>query len=141
MQHFEIEPPPIPSDGLYYFTTDHGIRYEVRFGRKKNEFSGATIVFGVLNEEFDGDEYSMTGKGDVYRVIHTIIAIVHHYLSKNNHIESIDFTGEPMEYENENASTKRIRVFKRFADRVAQEYGWKVKSDINSIRITTTSKK
>ncbi|MFT5668429.1 MAG: hypothetical protein ACI9DK_002633, partial [Vicingaceae bacterium] len=77
---YKIIPPPIQSGSVYYFTTKSKIQYEVRFGRKQNNILNTSIVFGVLNEEFDGDEYSMTNRFEVYKVMSTIAAIVRRYI-------------------------------------------------------------
>ncbi len=66
-----IFPPAIKSGTIYSFCTDSGVDYEVRFGRKQNNILNATIVFGVTNEEYDGEEYSITNKGEVYKVMAT----------------------------------------------------------------------
>ena len=79
---YSILPPNIPSAGVYYFTTNAGIQYEVRFGRKKNDLLNVTIVFGVINEEYEGEEYILTNKGDVFRVMNTISKIIILYFMK-----------------------------------------------------------
>ena len=66
---FKIIPPAIPSAGIYFFTTDSGVKYEVRFGRRKDNILHATIVFGVINDEYEGEEYVETNRGEVYRAV------------------------------------------------------------------------
>ncbi|MDA9563299.1 hypothetical protein N9R81_01330 [Flavobacteriales bacterium] len=118
---YNIIPPPIPSAGLYYFTTDSGVRYEVRFGRKQNDLLAATIVFGVINEEYEGEEYVATNKGEVYRVMNTIVKVVKLYMTQHPNIRSYEFTGEPTDEERENeieVPTIRIKMYHRYVKRI-----------------------
>ena len=54
---YTIIPPVIKSGTVYSFITDSDVNYEVRFGRKQNNILNATIVFGVTNEEYDGEKF------------------------------------------------------------------------------------
>jgi hypothetical protein len=76
---YKIEYPAIPSAGLYYFNTDKGLRYEVRFGRLENNLLHANIVFGVVNDEYE-EEYVVTNKGDVFKVMNTISEIIRDFI-------------------------------------------------------------
>ena len=62
---YNIIRPAIPTGSVYYFTTDSAILYEVRFGRRQDNYLSSTIVFGVLNEEYEGEEYVVTNKGEI----------------------------------------------------------------------------
>ena len=61
---YPIENPEIPSGSTYYFNTGSGLRYEVLFAKKRDNYLGNIINFRVLNEEFE-DEYSDTNRGEV----------------------------------------------------------------------------
>ena len=63
LEEYKIVPPAISTAGVYFFTTDSGVVYEVRFGRRQDNILHATIVFGVLNDEYDGEEYTVTNRG------------------------------------------------------------------------------
>lgn len=106
--------PAIPSAGVYYFETQQDIQYEVRFGRKRDNLLAATIVFGVINEEYEGEEYILTNQNDVFKVMATIQAIVLDFRENNPNVRSFEFTGEPRAGETLSEPTKRIRVFHRF---------------------------
>ncbi|MBL7898164.1 MAG: hypothetical protein JNJ99_06495, partial [Crocinitomicaceae bacterium] len=80
---YEIIKPNIPTGQVYHFTTDYGVEYEVRFARKKENILHAVIAFGVLNEEYEGEEYALTNKGDVWKVMRTIITIIDMYGEKH----------------------------------------------------------
>ena len=76
-----VEFPAIKSAGLYYFNTPSGMRYEVRFGRRQDNILHASIVFGVVNDEFEGEEYVTTNRGEVYQVMNTISEIIKECIS------------------------------------------------------------
>ncbi|MBK7183010.1 MAG: hypothetical protein IPH89_08755 [Bacteroidetes bacterium] len=63
VDEYKIIAPAISTAGVYYFTTDCGVNYEVRFGRRQDNILHATIVFGVTNDEYEGEEYTLTNKG------------------------------------------------------------------------------
>lgn len=122
---YSIIPPPIESGSVYYFSTESGIDYEVRFGRKQNNILSTSIVFGVLNEEFDGEEYSMTNKFEVYRVMATIVEIVRKYMRLHPKINVYEFTGEPTNKELDNEGRIRLALYNRYLPLVFNEE-WKV---------------
>ena len=111
---YEIIPPAISSGSVYHFITDSGTKYEVRFARKKDNLLHATIAFGVLNEEYDGEEYIETNKGEVYGVMNTIVEVVKLYIKEHPNIRTFEFTGEPTAKEQENNASKRINLYKRY---------------------------
>ncbi|MFH1004196.1 MAG: hypothetical protein V1781_01675 [Bacteroidota bacterium] len=113
MEIFEIILPAIPSAGLYFFTTTSGVRYEVRFGRKKDNILHVTIVFGVINDEYEGEEYVVTNKGEIYSVMATIAKIVRIFIAKHPNVMIYEFTGlERKGEDKENAA--RINLYKRY---------------------------
>lgn len=115
---YTIIPPAISTAGVYYFTTDSGVHYEVRFGRRQDNILHATIVFGVTNEEYEGEEYTVTNKGELYRVMTTIVEVVKMFMSEHPKMISYEFTGLAKEGESENKSSKRINLYKRYLPRI-----------------------
>ena len=111
---FKIIPPAISSGQVYLFTTDSGLEYEVRFARKKENILHATVAFGVLNEEFNGEEYAVTNRGEVYRVMATLVKIVKIYLEQHPNLHTVEFTGEPKEEENAQMPTQRLMLYNRY---------------------------
>jgi hypothetical protein len=111
---YKIIPPAIVSGGTYLFNTDSGLEYEVRFARKKDNILHATVAFGVLNEEFNGEEYSVTNRGEVFKVMSTLVAIVKLYLKEHPNLHTVEFTGEPKEDENSEMPTQRLLLYKRY---------------------------
>lgn len=126
-----IEYPSIPSAGVYYFNTTSGLRYEVRFGRLQDNILHANIVFGVINDEFEGEEYITTNRGEVYQVMNTIVSIVKNYMKEHPKVNVYEFNavgreGEP-ETKNENA---RMSLYKRYLPKIF-ETGWQFKIEGN----------
>lgn len=133
---YKITFPSIPTAGVYYFATEHDVQYEVRFGRKQNDVLSANIVFGVLNEEYDGEEYVVTNKGDVFRVMNTIARIVTEFMLLHPNVRSYEFVGEPsdQEQDDDNHPTKRTKLYRRYINKVFGDE-WKVYQDGSKIVI------
>jgi hypothetical protein len=106
--------PDFGENGLYSFTTKNGIQYEVMFGRRECNPLHVTVVFGVINEEFEGEEYSETKQHDQYNVIATVIKIVKHYISTKNHLKLVEFAVVSRDNESEKTSNIRMRFFSRY---------------------------
>jgi len=111
---FEFIPPVIPSGGVYLFTTHSGIDYEVRFGRRKDNILHATIVFGVTNDEFEGEEYVETNKGEVYRVMSTLVKIIRKFMDEHPKMKIYEFTGIARDGEPDEGATTRTLLYKRY---------------------------
>ena len=100
-KEYRIIPPAIATAGVYYFTTDKDAQYEVRFGRRQDNILHATIVFGVINDEYEGEEYVETNDGDLYRVMATIVQVVRIFMTQHPKMVTYEFTGIAKESENE----------------------------------------
>jgi hypothetical protein len=105
-----IEKPEIPSGSAYYFNTGSGLRYEVLFARKRDNYLRNIINFSVLSEEFD-DEYSETNRGEVYRVISTVAEIIRLYHNQHNYVTSYEFSGEFKEENDSGKASKRSLLY------------------------------
>lgn len=137
IQPYQITPPAIKSGTVYSFTTSSGVNYEVRFGRKQDNILNATIVFGVTNEEYDGEEYSITNKGEVYRVMATIVEVVRKYKTEHPNINLFEYTGEQSDKEKEKNKNVRLSLYSRYIRKVFDE-SWEVKSLDNKVIIKKT---
>jgi len=124
VSEFKIIPPAISSSGVYLFTTDHGIIYEVRFGRRQDNILYAIIVFGVINDEFDGEEYSLTNMGDIYKVMRTIVKVVKLFMEQHPTMACYEFTGISREGESEDGGSARINLYKRYLPQIFDDH-WK----------------
>ena len=118
VEEYKIIAPAISTAGVYYFNTDSDINYEVRFGRRQDNILHATIVFGVTNDEFEGEEYTVTNKGELYRVMTTIVHVVKMFMAEHPKMVTYEFTGLAKEDEPEDKLTSRINLYKRYLPRI-----------------------
>lgn len=131
---YKIESPEIETGDTYFFSTDSGLKYEVRFGKRKDNYLGNIINFSVLDEEFE-DEYSETNRGEVFRVIATVIEIVKMYHSFHNYSNLYEFSGEFKDQNDDEDSSIRTRLFYRTAKKVVSPH-WKIRLSGNKVLIT-----
>ena len=124
LKPFKINYPLIKTGGVYTFITNSGIDYEVRFARKKNNLLHATIAFGVINDEFDGEEYVMTNKHEAYKVMSTIVKIFINYKQEHPNINTFEFVGEPTADENAEFPKKRLTLYQRYLPEIFDK-SWK----------------
>ena len=115
---YKIKLPAIKSGAVYSFTTHNGVNYEVRFGRKKDNIFNASIVFGVTNEEYDGEEYSLTNKNEVYQVMATIVQIIRLYKREHPNVNTFEYTGEQSAEEKSKNKNIRLALYKRYLPQI-----------------------
>ncbi|MBA3705009.1 MAG: hypothetical protein H0W84_03655 [Bacteroidetes bacterium] len=139
VEEYKIVVPAITTAGVYYFTTDCGVHYEVRFGRRQDNILHATIVFGVINEEYEGEEYTVTNKGELYRVMTTIVHVVKMFMNEHPKMVTYEFTGLAKDDEPENKLTSRINLYRRYLPRIF-ENEWKFDYSRGNTIIVTRSK-
>ncbi len=144
---FQIEFPPIKSAGVYYFNTSSGLRYEVRFGRRQDNILHSTIVFGVINEEFEGEEYVTTNRGEVYRVMNTIVKIVKDFMEQHSKVNIYEFHAIDRDDEEEHQANEtdvkknkikgnaRLKLYKRYLPKIFED-GWNFNFDGNNAIVT-----
>lgn len=130
-----IEYPSIPSAGVYYFNTKSGLRYEVRFGRLQDNILHANIVFGVVNDEFEGEEYTTTNRGEVFQVMNTIVEIIRNYMKEHPKVNVYEFTAVGKEGEAENIENARMSLYRRYLPRTFDQ-GWKFHIEGNFALVT-----
>ena len=131
-----IEYPPIKSAGLYYFDTPSGLRYEVRFGRRQDNILHASIVFGVVNDEFEGEEYVTTNRGEVFQVMNTISEIIKDFINQHPKVCIYEFNAVGRDGENETkASNGRMILYKRYLPRIYDKT-WQFKIEGNYALVT-----
>lgn len=90
---YPVKAPEIRTGAEYYFETGSGLRYQVLFARKKSNYLHNIVNFSVLSEEFE-DEYSETNRGEIYRVIATVVEIIRMYHQHHSTSTSYEFSGE-----------------------------------------------
>lgn len=124
MKPYVIIAPLIPSGQVYTFTTKFDVEYEVRFGRKKENILHSVVVFGVLNEEYEGEEYIVTNKGDAFRVMTTISEVIRMYLKEHPNMQTVEFTGILREDDEKENISQRTKLYLRFLPRVFSKDEW-----------------
>ncbi len=134
---YNIESPEIPSGSTYFFNTDSGLRYEVRFAKKRDNYLGNILNFSVLNEEFE-DEYSETNRGEVYRIITTVTEIIRIYHYYHSYSTSYEFSGEFKDRNDDGRSSKRTMLYYRKAQKLVDP-AWEV--DLNGNKVVVHRKK
>jgi len=138
MDTYEIIKPNIPTGQVYHFVTEYEVEYEVRFARKKENILHAVIAFGVLNEEYEGEEYALTNKGDVFKVMRTIITIIAMYGEKHPNTQVYEFTGVFKEGEDTELS-QRTKLYLRYLPRIF-DHTWVITMEGNKIFVTKKRK-
>ncbi len=142
---FDIEFPPIRSAGLYFFNTTSGLRYEVRFGRRQDNILHASIVFGVINEEFEGEEYVTTNRGEVFKVMNTIATIIKDFMEQHPKVNIYEFHAIDRDDEDAHSHTKnkikgnaRLQLYKRYLPKIYSAE-WEVKYNGNNAIVSKLS--
>jgi hypothetical protein len=120
---YPIQAPEIQTGDTYYFTTESGLKYQVRFGKKRDNYLGNIVNFSVLSEEFE-DEYSETNRGEVYRIISTVIEIIRIFHDFHKHSDTYEFTGEFKDTKDTSEASIRTRLYYRYAQMIL-EPEWK----------------
>jgi hypothetical protein len=114
VKHYPVQAPAIKSGAEYYFTTESGLQYQVIFARKKSNYLEHIINFSVLSDEFD-DEYSETNRGEIYRIISTMIEIIRLFHEHHATSTSYEFSGEFKPGNEAREVSIRTRVYERKA--------------------------
>ncbi len=115
---YPIEYPAIKSASTYYFNTPSGLRYEVRFGRRQDNILHATIVFGVINDEFEGEEYVTTNRGEVFSVMNTISEIVRAFIREHPKIMIYEFNALDKDDEVSKKNNARMLLYRRYLPKI-----------------------
>jgi len=132
---YPIVKPNIESGGTYYFQTDSGLSYQVTFGKKKNNYLSNIVNFSVLSEEYE-DEYSETNRGEVYRIVSTMIEVFQMYHEHHRYSNSYEFSGEFKDLRDEKEISIRTRLYYRVALRVIDLEHWELNLEGNKVVIT-----
>jgi hypothetical protein len=128
---YPVEIPAIRSGADYYFTTESGLRYQVLFARKKDRYLEHIVNFSVLNEEFE-DEYTETNRGEIYRVISTVVEIIRIYQEIHYYSTAYEFSGEFKDERELEESSIRTRLYFRKAGRILHP-SWTVAMQGNKV--------
>ena len=136
---YPIKSPEIVSGSEYYFTTDSGLKYQVLFAKKRESYLENIINFSVLNDEFE-DEYSETNRGEVYRVIATVIEIIRMYHEHHSYSVSYEFSGEFKDNSKERDVSIRTLLYYRKAISILHPI-WNVLLEGNKVIVSRKKRK
>lgn len=138
LPHYPIERPEIPSGSAYYFNTESGLRYEVLFAKKRDNYLSNIINFSVLNEEFE-DEYSETNRGELYRVVATVTEIIRIYHEFHSYSVSYEFSGEFKDRKDTGRTSIRTMLYFRKARQIMHE-NWQLELIGNKVIVSLKRK-
>ena len=138
LEPYKIKYPPIPSAGKYLFTTHADIEYEVLFAKQEQDPFKVTLAFGVLNEMYEGEEYSLTNKGEAYRVMSTIVIIIKDFIIHHPNTHTLVFSAEPTSREDDKTATKRLNLYKKYIPEIFDN-SWKLEINGNKAKIIKKS--
>ena len=133
---YEIVVPKIVSGSTFYFTTESNLKYEVKFGRKTTNIFHVSIVFGVLDDEFEENEYSLTNRGEVYRIMATLVKVIRYYIRNHPNVDQLEFSGEPTNDEVDQFGDKRLRLYMRYLKEIFNSNTWRTKQFEGKIIVT-----
>lgn len=122
--------------GKYFFQTKSGDGYEVMFVNKKNNSGHVIVSFNLTDND---DCYRLTNKGDVFKIIATVVSVVKKYMAENKNIYAVEFSGEHKTNENNSCVAQRTKVFQRYIPHVFSLKNWKVDTINNSVIISKRS--
>jgi len=131
IEGFPIQAPAIKSGSAYYFETDSGLRYEVMFARKKDCYLENIVNFSVLSEEFE-DEYSETNRGEIYRVIASVVETIRLYHENHPYSTSYEFSGEFKKGNEHRKTSIRTLLYYRKAREILHP-GWEIEIKGNRV--------
>ena len=123
---------------LYEFETDLGTHYEVTFEinedfSKDGPWESMNIEFGVY--EKDGEEVSYnvkTNKGEVFRVMATIVDITKNILKERSKIKTLTFTGSKDDDDDNRRNNLYMAYIRKHVPNVKNitDDGWTIEVDI-----------
>lgn len=130
---YSIRIPEIKSGAEYYFETESGLMYQVLFAKKKKSYLEHIVNFSVLSDEFE-DEYSETNRGEIYKVIATVVEIIRLYHRNHAYSTSYEFSGEFKKGNESRGSSIRTLLYYRKAKEIMNPY-WEVGLSGNKVNV------
>ena len=131
---FPLENHRFISGETYYFNTESGLKYQVIFARKRGNYLENIVNFSVLNEEFE-DEYSETNRGEIYRVIASVVEIIRIYHENHSYSVSYEFSGEFKEKNKDRETSIRTLLYFSKARQVLHR-SWKILQAGNKVIVS-----
>ena len=92
-----------------YFTTEYNTQYKVTFETINNRMN---ISFGVIYDSDDDPDFEViTNKGNIYRIMSTIISIINRAIS--------EFNPNEIKFDSDN---RRIKLYKKYIEKNLKGY-------------------
>jgi hypothetical protein len=92
-----------------------------------------TVMY--INDEFEGEEYVATNKGEVYQVMNTIVEIVKNYMKEHAKVNVYEFNAVGRDNEDDSVENGRMVLYRRFLPKIFEK-GWNFKIEGNFALVT-----
>jgi hypothetical protein len=139
VQPYPVQAPEIKTGSEYYFETVSGLTYQVMFARKTDNYLENVVNFSVLSEDYE-DEYSETNRGEIYRVIATVIEVIRMFHQYHAHSIRYEFSGEFKKGNEHRETSIRTLLYYRKAREILNS-GWKLEMEGNRVIISLERKR
>jgi hypothetical protein len=139
LRPYAVKLPEIRTGSEYYFETGSGLTYQVMFARKKDHFLENIVNFSVLSEDYE-DEYSETNRGEIYRVIATVVEVIRLFHQNHSHSTRYEFSGEFKQGNEQRENSIRTLLYYRKAREILHS-GWTLEMKGNRVVISREKKR
>jgi len=103
----------------YAFKTDSGLNYELEIAVSEGdkELDSAVVTFGIVEE--DGSDYftdyeKVPTKGELYKVMATVVSILKDFIKKNKQVKYIYFTTNKLGKDLDKEQSSRLNLYRRY---------------------------
>jgi hypothetical protein len=134
IQSYPVKAPEIKSGTEYYFETGTGLSYQVMFARKKDNYLENIVNFSVLGDDFE-DEYSETNRGEIYRVIATVVEVIRQFHQHHPYSVRYEFSGEYKKGNEHRTHSIRTLLYYRKAKEILHP-GWEISLEGNRVVVS-----
>jgi len=135
---YPLQVPEIKSGSEYYFETGSGLKYQVMFARKKDNYLENIVNFSVLSEDFE-DEYSETNRGEIFRVIATVVEVIRLFHQNHAYSNRYEFSGEFKKGNEQRDTSIRTQLYYRKAKEILHA-GWVLEMNGNLVAVSRDKK-
>lgn len=103
----------------YSFETDSGLNYELEIAVSEGdeERDSAVVTFGIVEE--DGSDYftdydKVPTKGELYKVMATVVSILKDFIKKNKQVKYIYFNTNKLGKDLDKEQSSRLNLYRRY---------------------------
>ena len=103
----------------YAFKTDSGLNYELEIAVSEGdkELDSAVVTFGIVAEDWSDyftDYESVPTKGELYKVMATVVSILKDFIKKNKQVKYIYFTTNKLGKDLDKEQSSRLNLYRRY---------------------------